>query len=394
MKIIHDQMKPEEWIDGFRLRSSAFGGPVTPDPDRPRIPHDQIRVARADGTVVATAAYAHFGQVLNGHTLPMGGVTGVAVAPHMNGRGLARQMMQDLFELMLDRGIVLATLFASTSRLYRSVGYESAGTWTKRSFPLRELSRVAPDGVSVTEESADAYGELHGLHESHAARSNGWLIRDDWYWARMHQAVAKPERHTRLLVARRAGVPIAAAAVQNTDGSTERASEYDFELLDAFGEPDGLVAIGASLTGHGTIAGLVHTVLDAHDLAALLDRPELCRVEAQELWMARLLDVQAALVARGGGSIGSPLHLDVSDPHLQRNNGRIVVSCDGDEVHVESGGEGTVGITINDLSAMFTGFRSAASLQARGRLGGATPGDVHRLDRLFAAPAPTLTDFF
>ena len=110
--------------------------------------------------------------------------------------------------------------------------------------------------------------------------------------------------------------------------------------------------------------------------------------------MTRILDVQAALVARDGGVFDGGLHLEVADQQIPRNNGRFVVTHTGDGLEVEEGGSGRVTMMINDLSAMFTGFRSPESLALRGRLGDATGKDIEALTRLFAAPQPTLIDSF
>jgi len=180
MEITFGQLQPDEWDQAFRIRSVAFDGPLTPDVGRPQLPNENVIVARADGEVIGSSAFAEFGQVFGGCVLPMGGVTGIAVASHAGGRGVATGLTGRLFSLMLDRGMAISTLFPSTSTLYRSLGYESTGTWTERTLPLIDLATSSVEGIEVRETSPDVYVTMRHLHDAHAQRTNGWMLRDDW----------------------------------------------------------------------------------------------------------------------------------------------------------------------------------------------------------------------
>jgi len=378
VSISYGPLQEDEFEQAFLLRSRAFGGPITPDLERPRLPDDDVFVARLGSEVVGTASVARFGQVLGGTVVPMGGITGVAVAPQASGRGVAKRLMCELLDRMTESGLVISTLSPSTSPLYRAVGYESAGVYTKRTLPLKDLVRAEPARV-------DASGHVAVAEAPPSAYRD---VRDQ------EQEAMSPGVHHRVLVARVGERPIAFGVVANREGSDDRRAWFDLDLVDAFGEPAGLSAIASLLAASGTIAGDLHTTLDFDDLAVMTDRPERLRTTKQDPWMSRLLDVRTALSGRSTGGFEGELHLAVSDPQIANNNGRFVLRCTGGETLVEEGGSGHLSVSINDLSSMFTGFRSPASLGVRGRLGDPTDQDIAALGRVFAAPYPSMIDSF
>jgi len=395
MDIDYGTIHEDEWAAHFNLLSQAFNGPVKEERPHPYLSADKVVVARSGGALVGAAAVADFGQVFEGNVLPMGGVTGVAVAPHATGRGVARQMMTDLLHRMVEMGHVVSLLSPSTSRLYRSVGYENANSWMWRALPLEALRSDIPDGVTVELAGPEVFDDLRGLHEAHARRSHGWLIRDEWYWARKKWMAENSETHLRIYVARRDGNPIALGSVRNKPDSKVAFAEYDFQFHDVFGEPDGLTAIAATLRTQSTMAGHLHTSLSPADLPALLDRPELGEVRMEDPMMGRIVDLSAAVRARGGGRFDGAVHLRVHDAQLPQNDGNFVVEWSGDELGVSEGGTGSIDLGVGDLSSMFSGYQAPPSLAVRGRLGpDASETDVTRLGRWLACPTPAVTDAF
>ncbi len=360
------------------------------------LPDEQVLVARGENVrVVGVAAAADFGQVFDGEVLPMGGVTGVVVAPEASGRGVARQLMASLIRLMDERGNVVSLLSPSTSPLYRSVGYETANTLLSRAVPVRDLRSDTPSGVTVTTAGTEVFDEYRALHDAHARRSHGWLIRDEWYWSWKKRRAETSDSHVRVFVAHRAEAAIAVAVVGHRADSKYPFADYDYDIIDIFGEPDGLTAIAATLRSQSTLAGYLRTTMTIADLPSILDRPELCEIEHEDPMMGRVLDVARACRMRGGGHFEGSLHLEVHDDILSANDGRFVIEWSGESLSVERGGSGVVEITINDLAPLLTGFQTPVTLAAQGRLGRAITDDVvRRMSRWLACPTPTAVDGF
>lgn len=389
-------LRDDEWEQVFDLRSAAFAGPVESDETRPRLGVDNVLVARRGSEVLGTAASADFAQNISGGVLAMGGVTGVAVAPHAAGQGIAKTLMRQLLEMIRERNQPIACLYPSTSRLYRSVGFESAGIWAQHAVPISEVHKRPGEGVSIEVAGPEIYDTLRHLHEEQARSTNGWAVRDEWWWAYLKHDAETTKVHQRIFVASTSEGPCAAAVVRHTKDSGSPTASYDFDIADLFGRPEGFRAIVAALATQGTMAGRVLTVLPYPELDAITDRPETSRRTNQMPWMERIIDVEAALTGRPVGHFSGALHLAIRDDILSANAGNYVLEIDptSDRLLVTPGGNGTVAMDIATLAPLYTGYRTASQLAASGRITGATAADLDCLDRCFSTSQPTLIDFF
>src|SRR5205085_7358111 len=69
-------------------------------------------------------------------------------------------------------------------------------------------------------------------------------------------------------------------------------------------------------------------------------------------WMLRIVDVKAALKARGYAScIKAEIHLEITDDLFSQNSGRYVLRVEDGAARVESGGSGDLEISIRGLAA-------------------------------------------
>ena len=127
-------------------------------------------------------------------------------------------------------------------------------------------------------------------------------------------------------------------------------------------------------------------------LALLPDRRYELKLVDQ--WMVRLLDVPAALRARGyPRGLEAELHLEVKDDVLPENDGRLVLRVADGVGAVSAGGEGRLALDVRGLAALYTGHLSPDQLAATGLLSG-TAEDRAAASPVFAGPAPWMPDFF
>jgi predicted acetyltransferase len=111
-------------------------------------------------------------------------------------------------------------------------------------------------------------------------------------------------------------------------------------------------------------------------------------------WMLRLVDVAAALAARGyPPGLQGELHLAVSDEVLPANNGRFVLRVAGGRGAVLPGGTGRVRLDVRELAAIYSGHMAPADLRFRGDIDGPA-SDMALLGALFAGPRPWIADMF
>jgi len=121
----------------------------------------------------------------------------------------------------------------------------------------------------------------------------------------------------------------------------------------------------------------------------------------EDYWMLRLVDVRAALLARGYPPLDAELELDVGDELLPENSGRYLLALARGAARISAPGEGTpsaasrpqVRLSVGALAALYTGFATPWQLATAGRLQ-ATEDALALLAHIFAGPAPGLPDFF
>ena len=97
--------------------------------------HDRIRAFRAGGEVVGCAAVHPFGQWFGGRCVPMGGIGAVGISPEERGSGAAAALMAGTVRDLRENGVPLSALYASTQTLYRTAGYERAGSYLRLGCP-------------------------------------------------------------------------------------------------------------------------------------------------------------------------------------------------------------------------------------------------------------------
>src|SRR5687768_10513571 len=101
----HDRPMPESW-------SSDTPGRYT------------LGAFDSSGRLVAKAVDRAQQQWFGGRAVATCGVAGVAVAPELRGKGLARQVLTRLLADARDRGAAISTLFPTVPFPYRRLGWE------------------------------------------------------------------------------------------------------------------------------------------------------------------------------------------------------------------------------------------------------------------------------
>jgi predicted acetyltransferase len=118
------------------------------------------------------------------------------------------------------------------------------------------------------------------------------------------------------------------------------------------------------------------------------------QVSVDSYWMLRILDVEAALAARGYPEVEGEVVLDVHDPMFRDNHGWFRLAVAGGRGEVTRGERGVgVRIGVRALAALYTGFSSVTELSRAGLV----EGDARSLSTLglfFTNTAPALCDFF
>ena len=281
--------------------------------------------------LVGSARFHPMRQWWQGRSMPMAGVAGVKVAPEYRGRGVGRALMTGLIADIVERGYPVSTLYPATAPLYRSLGWELAGGRYETTVPAELLAGLlapdpavaspagersqdpaglrratAADAAIVAETLGQVYGALRdrGAATYDAGYLAAWLADEDHFayladggflsyrWADGHDSVR---------------VEVLAAA----SAATARAF---WQLLGS----------------HATMADEVRACLAPDDPVSWLTREPATAVRQVWSWMLRLMDVPAAVEARGfPASVEVSVQFELSDDVLPANAGRWRLDVSG-----------------------------------------------------------------
>lgn len=359
---------------------------------------DAFRVARRGGEVVGGLALFETPQWFGGRTVPSVGVAAVGIAPQARGTGVASAFLARTLLEARDRGLALASLYASTTRLYRRAGFELAGACVHYAQPLRLLDRAGDRELPVRRLPGGRHEALHALHRARAAEESGVLDRNEALWRRV---VREDRGNVAAYLIGPEGAPEGHVVLRQQEGKGDHHDLVATDLVVRTGRA--ARRLWTLLADHATTAADVHWFGPPSDPLVLPLEEQEWRVVKADAWMLRVLDVPRALSARGWPAhLEGELHLEVTDDLVAANRGRWRLRVTGGAATVEPGGRGEsstrlpsgeLRLDVATLAPLYTGHVRAARLAADGRLEG-PPAAIELAGRLFAGPAPWMPDKF
>lgn len=376
----------------FEILGRAFD--TKPD-ERPRWdalnPDDVLWGLYDGGDLVATAKVHDWGQWLGGRVVPLAAIAGVAVAPQHRGRGHASALFRRLLPGLRGRGFAMTGLMPATTALYRGVGYEVAAVWSERSVATRAL-RDLPRATHVTVRAAtvDDIDAMKSCARRMAPEREGWLDMSDQWWAAFTTVFDDGYAYV---------------AIDGTD--VLGYVWYRHERDPAWGF--GISTEGVFADDFDVYCALWQTLASSSSMVRKLrvrnlppENPLLLLLPEQDLepglelrYMARLLDVERAIAARGfAPGLDVTVDVTVDDPIIDENAGRWRLSVHGGAGRATRGGDGDVRLDIGALSSLFTGWAPPNTLRLAGRLSGGSPDDLAALKAMFGGTTPSTQFFF
>lgn len=365
----------------------------------PKVPLDQFRCALDGDRVIAVAGARPFRQRFGGREVPMSGIWGVGTLPEHRGTGLASGAVGRLLHEAREGGVPISALYPAILRPYRGLGFELAGTYTEHQVRLDDLPRGASGPLPI--EEFDVERDLEAVRACYRRATegdNGPIDSDHpTWWPERIMGQRLPDEHARAVVARTpdGGVGGYASFVHEKD--EEGDLDVSFRLSCRHLVSSSLEAT-ASLLGYfrgfrGLGQHLRFTGPPAHPLAMLVEEQRI-KPAWTFRWMLRMLDVPAALEARGYPPVSGEAVIAVEDAQFPANRGpwRILAREGAVEVAPANGAH-VRPIPVGTLSSMYSGFLSPSDAVRLGQLDGSDPV-VPLLARLFAGPAPFMYDFF
>src|SRR5690606_18079286 len=210
-------------------------------------------------------------------------------------RGVATELMKRGLRELALRGVAISTLFPASLPLYRRAGFEVAGGWYRMCARIRDFPRQGgPSALQVRSYEPADERAVRLLYARHARERNGWLDRSEYIWERTRRVQDGAAVFGHVL--ERAG------RMEGYVFYRQRRGDHGFHLdiTDAAAETtDALLGIAAFIADHRSIGDQVcwHGGPDDPLLASL--REHVYQLELRHHWMVRIVDVKAALEARG-----------------------------------------------------------------------------------------------
>ncbi len=341
--------------------------------------------------VIATAAAFRSRQWFAGKDMAVAGIYAVATRAEHRGSGLASAAVEQLLRDEREAGIPVAALFPAVLRPYRRLGFEIAGSLTEHELALDRIPEDPP-GSTPAVEPLDPQRDLVGAAacvEAAVRGGTGTIGIPDPEWF-LHMVETTPNEVEHAVVVRNAAGHVdGVLSTRNEDAPGYLGIGFGLRCrVFAWRTEPALRALLAYLRSFRGLGRWMRWTGPPNDpLALLVDEQDL-RVHERYPWMERILDVEAALEARGWPDVNADALFEVDDPLLEENRGPWHLTVrDGSATVSPAPSDWLRPIKIGTLSALFTGFLSASDAV---RLGLIDAGDpvVGVFDVLFAGPAP------
>ena len=339
------------------------------------------RVGAYEGNVLGGVAAAIDMElsVPGGASLPASGVTWVAVLPTHRRRGALGGMMRRLFAQARERGVPLAALWASEGAIYGRFGFGAAVRALALDVDPRLGLRIEPDPrpvrLALPGDLGQAIAAISPVHERERGRRGGMAARSDAAW-RLLLEHGGPEGLDEGVSAARVAVlgdPAAGyATYRSRPGPDEGSATIAVEELVA-DDVAGAAALWRFLGSIDLIERVSAWNLPLDDpLPLIAADPDHVRLTGAPVgnWL-RLLDLPAALRARGGGA---DVSARVHDADVPENDGTW---------HLGSGEPAATAdleLDTRDLAALYLGGVTPTALHRTGLLREHTAGAAARLD--------------
>jgi predicted acetyltransferase len=353
---------------------------------------ENVRIARAGGRVAGVYAIIPMGLWFGGRAVATGGIAAVAVAPEDRSSGVGSVMMRHAIGEMRAAGHALSALYPATYPVYRRAGFETAGTRIAYWVDLHRLDMRGREPLTVEPYRPEHEAAVHACHERRARRTAGNVARTPFLWSRLLTPVNV--KVYSYVVKDGSRVDGFVAFSQRDVAVNPR---YELAVRDVIAlTPSAGRRILRLLADHRSMADLAIVYASPSDPLLLLPGEEPRRIADHLRWMVRVLDVPAALEARGWTAcVRGEVALDVRDDLVPENHATFVLSVENGRaaVHRTRSAPRAVAIDVRALAALYTGYASAEELRVRGGIDG-DDDDLARLTSLFAGPAPWMAEIF
>ena len=349
---------------------------------------EDFRVLEVGGELASVLELHRLGQWWLGRRVPSAQVFSLATAPTHGGRGHAQALLRGLLHELHGQGVPTVTLFASTLALYRRVGFECAGTWTRYQARAEHLPR-GTGPYRARQLDLDDLETVRGVYDRVAPTRHGALDRDERAW-RWLTARDRSSAALFLLEGPEGPAGWALLGFGTDEGWRVRLAVRDWGCL-----PGAERALLGLLGGYWPRDGSVTWNGPDPDPALLVLPEHAFSVPAREHWLLRLVDLPAAFGARPyPEALRGTVRLSVEDPLCPWNGGNWLLEVAEGTGRMERISTAALLADVRGLAALFTGFLDPEDLARVGLLTGAQPHELALLRAAFCTRRPWVAEHY
>lgn len=349
---------------------------------------DPVDAAEPD----AMLATWRIAQWWGGRPVPAAAVAFVGVDPPARGRGAASRLLARTLNQLRSEGAALALLYPATLSLYEKVGFARAGFTRRMSAPPASFGRAGagfpssglPAMVRMNPLDADLLAAIR-----RAAAADGMLERDEALWT----LALHPDGESEIDVYLALGAQGHEGYLALTPPRAGRLRVADHCLA----TPEAAAAAAGLLASYrGRVDRVVwNAAPDDLLLHGLIDVGS--GVDDWEEWMLRILDVPAALSARGySDHAAGELLLKIDDSVSPQNNGQWKLTVGGGKGFVAQTNDdcaGNIRLSLNTLSTLYSGYINPSAARRMRRIAADDP-QVAVMTSIFSGGYPYFCDRF
>jgi predicted acetyltransferase len=389
----------DEFEPCLRSLELSFGGAITPeDIARERLVAEIDRYVAAvdDGRIVGGAAASSYRlTVPGGAQVRAAGVTAVGVQPTHRRRGINTALMRAQLDDVHSRGEPVAVLYASEGGIYGRFGYGLASFLGELDLEGERSTFVRgyrPTGGIRLLARDEALPLMRPIYDRVQRRHPGMIAMGDRWWEWLFFESEKDKAEPTFF------------AVHDTDGEADAYATYRVkdEWTDSLPHLELTVRqlIATTPQAYADIWRFLFDIDLVHRVKAwnrpadeplffLMQEPRRLRFRTSDALRIRLVDVRAAIEARGYAGDGR-IVVDVEDPFCPWNEGRIALDVTaGAAACSRTNDEADMACSAADLGAVYLGGTTFRQLHRAGRVQESRAGALQRADALFASdPAP------
>ena len=349
---------------------------------------ENVRVIRSADSIVGGLILIPMAQYFGGRSVPCVGIAGVAVSPSGRGLGVATELMRRTMRELRRSGVALSSLYPASIPLYRRAGYEVAGGTWRYALAGRDVPVHKPVLGIRSFEPADEK-QVRAVYAAQAQRRNGWLDRGPYVWERTRRDEEGQPAYGHVF---HDGGRIEAYVFYRHKRTP---MGFNLRVADmAARTPRGAEDVMSFLGSHKSLADEVAWFGGIDDPWLLLLHDRHYAVRLHHHWMVRIVDIPAALEARGyPRDLNVTLDLEVRDDVMSAQSKRYRLRVSKGVAKVKVGGSGSLELDVRTLAALYASHIDAHGAERVGLLAG-KPAAIERAALVFSGPAPSMCDMF